>query len=161
MQLQPHFDLIIRNGTVFDGTGAPGRRADLGIVGDKIAAMDDLTNASAAHALDATNRYIAPGFIDIHTHSDETVFLNPKMESKIHQGVTTEVTGNCGGSAAPVYGAARDDLLHDIAPYKDLTLDWETLGQYLERVERTRLSTNYVTFVGQGTLRACVLGHAM
>jgi N-acyl-D-amino-acid deacylase len=161
MQLQPHFDLIIRNGIIFDGTGAPPRRTDLGIVGDKIMVIDDLANASAARVLDATNRYVAPGFIDIHTHSDETVFVNPKMESKIHQGVTTEVTGNCGGSAAPLYGAARDDLLHDIAPYKDLTLDWQTMGEYLDRVERTRLSTNYVTFVGQGTLRACVMGHAM
>ena len=161
MQLQSSFDLIIRGGTIFDGTGAPPRRADLGIVGDKIAAIDDLANASAARTLDATNRYVAPGFIDVHTHSDETVFVNPKMESKIHQGVTTEVTGNCGGSAAPLYGAARDDLLHDIAPYKDLTLDWQTMGEYLDRVERTRLSTNYVTFVGQGTLRACVMGHGM
>ncbi|MBM3130264.1 MAG: D-aminoacylase [Chloroflexi bacterium] len=161
MQTQPHFDLILRNGTVFDGTGAPGRRADLGIVGDQIAVIDDLTNASAAYALDATDRYIAPGFIDIHTHSDETVFIYPKMDSKIHQGVTTEVTGNCGGSAAPLYSAAREDALHDIAQYKDLTLDWQTMGEYLDRVERTRLSTNYVTFVGQGTLRACVMGHAM
>ncbi|MCI0476585.1 MAG: D-aminoacylase, partial [Anaerolineales bacterium] len=95
------------------------------------------------------------------THSDETVFVNPKMESKIHQGVTTEVTGNCGGSAAPLYGAARDDLLHDIAQFENLMLDWQTMGEYLDRVERTRLSTNYVTFVGQGTLRACVMGHAM
>ena len=161
MQSQPHFDLIIRGGMIFDGAGAPARRVDLGIVGDKIAAIDDLANASAARALDATDRYVAPGFIDIHTHSDETVFVNPKMESKIHQGVTTEVTGNCGGSAAPLYGAARDDLLHDIAPFKEITLDWQTMGEYLDRVERTRLSTNYVTFVGQGTLRACVMGHAM
>ncbi len=159
--MQPHFDLIIRNGMIFDGTGSPARRADLGIVGDQIAALDDLTNASAARVLDAANRYVAPGFIDMHTHSDETVLVNPKMESAIHQGVTTQVTGNCGGSAAPLYGAARDDLLHDIAQYKDLTLDWQTMGEYLARVERARLSTNYVTHVGQGTLRACVMGHAM
>ena len=161
MQLQPHLDLILRGGMVFDGTGAPARRADLGIAGDTITAIDDLANASAAHILDATKRYIAPGFIDIHTHSDETVFVNPKMESKIHQGVTTEVTCNCGGSAAPLYAAARADMLHDIAQYKDLMLDWQTMGEYLERIERTRLSTNYVTYVGKGTLRACVMGHAM
>jgi N-acyl-D-amino-acid deacylase len=161
MQLQPSFDLILRGGMIFDGTGAPARRADLGIVGDKIVAIDHLADASAARILDATNRYIAPGFIDIHTHSDETVLINPKMESKIQQGVTTEVTGNCGGSAAPLYGAARDDLLHDIAPYQDLTLDWQTLGEYLARVEQTRLATNYATLVGHGTLRASVMGHAM
>jgi N-acyl-D-amino-acid deacylase len=146
---------------IFDGTGAPARRVDIGIVGDKIAAIDDLSNTSSTRVLDATKRYIAPGFIDMHTHSDQTVLINPKMESKIHQGVTTEVTGNCGESAAPLYGAARDDLLHDIAQYKHLMLDWQTMGEYLERIERTRLSTNYVTYVGQGTLRACVMGHAM
>ena len=161
MQPQPYFDFIVRGGMIFDGTGSPVRRADLGIVGDKIAAMGDLANASAARVLDAANRYITPGFIDVHTHSDETVLINPKMESKIHQGVTTEVTGNCGGSAAPLYGAARDDLWHDIAQFKDLALDWQTMGEYLARVERTHLSSNYVTFVGQGTLRACVMGHAM
>lgn len=161
MQLQPHFDLIIRNGMIFDGTETPPRRADIGITADRIAAIEDLANASAARVIDATNRYVAPGFIDIHTHSDETVFLNPQMASAIHQGVTTQVTGNCGSSAAPLFGAARDDAARHIAQFENLTLDWQTLREYLERVERTRLSTNYVTLVGQGTLRACVLGYAM
>jgi len=157
----PPFDLIIRNGTLLDGTGAPARRADVGISGDTIAAIGDLAHASAARVLDATACYVTPGFIDIHTHSDETIFLNPQMESKIHQGVTTEVTGNCGSSAAPVYGAARDDLLREMARYPDLVFDWYTLDEYLTRVEHTRLSTNYATCVGHGTLRACVMGHAM
>ncbi len=159
--MPPHFDLLIRNGTLLDGTGAPARRADVGIIGDTIAAIDDLAHASAARVLDATRCYVTPGFIDIHTHSDETVFLNPTMASKIHQGVTTEVTGNCGSSAAPVYGVARDDLAREMARYPDLVLDWHTLDEYLTRVERTRLSTNYVTYMGHGTLRACVMGHAM
>jgi len=159
MQIHPHFDLIIRNGTLYDGTGAPAQRADVGIVGDTIAAIGDLTNATTARTLDAMNRYVTPGFIDIHTHSDETVFLNPLMESAIQQGVTTEVTGNCGRSAAPLSGAARETMLRDIAPYENLTLDWQTMDEYLARVERARLATNYVTFVGQGTLRACVLGY--
>ncbi|MCX7838153.1 MAG: D-aminoacylase [Anaerolineae bacterium] len=161
MQLSPHFDLIIRNGTIFDGTGAPARRVDVGIVGDTIAALDDLSRATAARVLDATNRYVTPGFIDIHTHSDETVFLAPTMDSKIHQGVTTEVTGNCGSSVAPMLGAARDDLMREMARYPELVLDWQTLDEYLTRVERTRLSTNYATYVGHGTLRACVMGYAM
>lgn len=159
--MPPHFDLIIRHGTVFDGTGAPARRVDVGIVGDRIAAIDDLTNATAARVLDATNCYVTPGFIDIHAHSDETVFLAPTMDSKVHQGVTTEVTGNCGSSAAPMFGAARDDWAREMARYPNLVLDWHTLDEYLTRVERTRLSTNYATYVGHGTLRACVMGHVM
>ncbi|MBI5034187.1 MAG: D-aminoacylase [Chloroflexi bacterium] len=155
------FDLILRGGTVIDGTGAPARRADVGIVGDKVAAIGDLTSAQAARVIDATHRYITPGFIDVHTHTDETIFINPKMESKIHQGVTTEVSGNCGYSAAPVHGAARDDLLHDLDQYKNITLDWQSMGEYLARIEKMGISTNYVTLVGQGTLRASVMGYAM
>jgi N-acyl-D-amino-acid deacylase len=161
MQLATQFDLILRGGMILDGTGAPAYRADVGIRGDRIAAIGDLAPAIATRTRDATNHFIAPGFIDIHTHTDETIFLNPKMESKIQQGVTTEVTGNCGSSVAPLLGAARASLNNIFETYNNLTLDWTTVGEYLNRVEQTGIATNYVMFVGQGTLRASVMGYAM
>jgi N-acyl-D-amino-acid deacylase len=154
-------DLVLRGGAIFDGTGAPPRPADLGIVDDRIAAVGDLADAQAAQVIDATGRLLAPGFIDIHTHTDETIFLNPRMESKIHQGVTTEVSGNCGDSAAPLFGAAYDHLENSVAEYGNLSLTWHSMGEYLDRVEQMGLSTNYVTFVGYGTLCASVMGYAM
>src|SRR5512135_882992 len=155
------FDLILQGGEILDGTGASPRRADLGIIGDRIAALGDLANAASAQVIDATGRFVAPGFIDVHTHTDETIFLNPRMESKIHQGVTTEVTGNCGDSAAPLFGAAYDSLKKSIAEYGNISLTWNSMGEYLDRVEQMGISTNYVTFVGYGTLRASVMGYAM
>ncbi|MBI5301427.1 MAG: D-aminoacylase [Chloroflexi bacterium] len=159
--MQPNLDLVLRGGTIIDGTGAPMRRADIGIAGNTIVAIGDLAHASAARVLDVTGRYVTPGFIDMHAHTDETIFLNPRMESKIHQGVTTEVTGNCGESAAPLLGSARDEMIRSLEQYDNIQLDWETLDEYLQRVEQTGIATNYVTLVGQGTLRASVMGYAM
>ncbi len=156
-----HLDLLIQNGTLIDGTGAPLRHADLGIVGERIVALGDLAGAQAARTLDATGRYVAPGFIDIHTHTDETIFINPKMESKIQQGVTLEVSGNCGSSVAPLLGAARENLDNIFEARHNIELTWTTVGEYLERVEQTGIATNYLVLVGQGTLRASVMGFAM
>jgi N-acyl-D-amino-acid deacylase len=104
---------------------------------------------------------VTPGFIDIHTHTDETIFINPLVESKIQQGVTTEVGGNCGGSAAPLAGAALEEMQQRVTEYETLKVNWRTMGEYLDRVEQLKISTNYVTFVGHGRLRACVMGYAM
>lgn len=161
MNQNPPFDLILSGGHVLDGSPEPPRRADLGIAGDRIAAIGDLSQAATLRRLDVAGRFVTPGFVDIHTHTDETVFLNPRMESKIHQGVTTEVTGNCGESAAPLLGEAYAHMARDVARYPGLTLTWRTLGEYLDRVQALGLSTNYVTLVGQGTLRASVMGYEM
>ncbi len=155
------FDLIIRNGKVIDGAGSPARRTDIGIRGDRIAELGDLGQAQAEKVIDAAGRMVTPGFIDIHTHSDETLFINPNVESKIHQGVTTEVAGNCGGSAAPVYGAALVELQQRVKEYETIEVAWRSVGEYLDCLERLKLSTNYVTFVGHGRLRACVMGYDM
>jgi N-acyl-D-amino-acid deacylase len=154
-------DLIIRNGQVIDGTGAPARKADVGVSGDKIEEIGDLAHAQAMRTVDAHGHFVTPGFIDIHTHTDETIFITPLVESKIQQGVTTEVGGNCGGSAAPLLGAALEDMQERVKEYETLEVNWRTMGEFLNRVEQLKISTNYVTFVGHGRLRACVMGYAM
>jgi N-acyl-D-amino-acid deacylase len=96
------FDLIVRNGSVLDGTGAPAVRADVGVRGDRIAAVGDLAAASAARIIDVAGAVVCPGFIDAHTHSDTFLLIEPDAPSKLTQGVTTEICGQCGGSGAPV-----------------------------------------------------------
>ena len=104
------FDLVIENGLVVDGTGTPGKRADVGIAGTRIVATGDLKAAETGRRLDATGCIVAPGFIDIHNHSDLVLLADGRAESMIRQGVTTQVTGNCGLTPAPVHDAIRDDL---------------------------------------------------
>ena len=97
------FDLLIRGGSVVDGSGSPPVRADVAVRGDQIevVGLDGvLAGATAATVVDATGRYVTPGYIDIHTHSDRSILLNPRMECKFREGVTTEIGGNCGSAAA-------------------------------------------------------------
>src|SRR5512147_2849524 len=96
------FDTLIANATLVDGTGAPARRADLGVANGKIAAIGDLAGREAARTLDAAGKVIAPGFIDNHQHSDFTPLVNRECESAIRQGITTVVIGNCGHGCAPL-----------------------------------------------------------
>src|SRR5215831_17910145 len=94
-------DLLIRGGHVMDGSGAPGREADVAVLDGRVAAVEPRSARPARRTIDAHGQVVAPGFIDIHTHSDFTLPLNPRAEGKIRQGVTTEVVGNCGFSVAP------------------------------------------------------------
>lgn len=154
-------DAVIQGGQIIDGTGSRAYRADIGIAGDRIALIGRLEGHQALRRIDAAGRYVTPGFIDIHTHSDATVLLAPRMESKVMQGVTLEVTGNCGESAAPLRGEAVGDMARSIAREGELPCDWRDLGGYLAKVEAKGISTNYATLVGHGTLRAGILGYAM
>jgi dihydroorotase/N-acyl-D-amino-acid deacylase len=154
---RPAFDVIISGGRIVDGTGAPWHRGDVGIVGDRIAAMGDLAGATAAARIDATDLVVAPGFIDLLGQSEFNVLVDNRAASKIMMGVTTEVTGE-GTSIAPL----NDRLLADAEPFLKhygVTADWRTLGQYFERLdERTHPAINVATFVGAGGLRAYVIG---
>ena len=98
---EKHFDLIIKNGTIVDGISDKSLKADLGVIGDRIEAMGNLKEEQAKSIIDAKGKVVSPGFIDIHSHTDLELLVNPKAESKIRQGVTTELSGNCGGSAFP------------------------------------------------------------
>lgn len=151
------FDLVIKNGTVVDGISDSPFRADVGIAGEKIAAVGELHAARAKAEIDASGRMVTPGFIDIHTHTGTELLVHPKGESKIRQGVTTELTGNCGGSDFP-----RERKLSAgekrLADKSGLKFDWVDLDGYRASLERKGIGLNHATLVGQGTVRAYVMG---
>ncbi len=149
--------VLIRGGTVIDGTGAPRRRADVAVRDGRIISIGEAGSGSGARTIDATGKIVSPGFIDIHSHSDESVLINSAMESTVHQGVTTVVAGNCGGASAPVMGLAAEELDRDIARY-DLERSWTSFSEYAAAVERSGTAINFSSLVGHGTLRMCVMG---
>jgi N-acyl-D-amino-acid deacylase len=155
-------DILLRGGTVFDGTGAPGRVADVAVHGERIMAIGDDLDADAHRVIDVSGLAVAPGFIDIHTHSDLSALLDPACESKVRQGVTTDVTGNCGSSPFPIssqYRAAHLDMLHRRGiGEKGLDLTWSDVDGYAEVAERRTLGFNLATLVGHNTLRAAGMG---
>jgi N-acyl-D-amino-acid deacylase len=153
---QAGFDLVIRGGEVFDGSGAPARRVDVGIRGDNIAEIGDLAAANATRTVDARGLVVAPGFIDMHSHSDYTLLVDGRALSKVTQGVTTELLGEA-DSAAPATGPVRADREKALADL-ELTLDWTRLSDYFARVERQKVSVNIASTVASGTVRAAVVG---
>jgi N-acyl-D-amino-acid deacylase len=150
------FDVLITNGRVVDGTGAPWYRADVGIVGDRIAAIGQLAGRDAKSRVDASNLVVSPGFIDMLGQSEFNVLVDPRAASKITQGITTEITGE-GSSIAPL----NDALVKAAQPQYDrfkVTLDFRTLDEYFARLQRNRPALNVGTFVGAGGLRSYVVG---
>ncbi len=149
------FDTLIRNGTIIDGTGRPRFTAHLGIARGRIAAIGTLAGAEAARIVDATGLIVAPGFIDMHTHSDVTLLDDPGGESKAHQGVTTEVVGNCAFSPFPAGQAGARGLqaaLGSILP-SQIEWEWTTLDAWANLMERNSVSLNVVPLVGHAALR--------
>jgi len=154
------FDVILRSGNVYDGLGGAPRQADVGLRNGQIADIGDLSGARAARELNAAGLAVAPGFVDIHGHSDPCVLAGPRCESKVHQGVTTELCGMCGYSPAPVSAACREDLRAGaFFPEAEFEWDWLSLGEYLDRVDAARPSMNIVQAVGHTPLRASVMGY--
>ncbi|MEX1169189.1 MAG: D-aminoacylase [Chloroflexota bacterium] len=153
-------DLLLRGGTVIDGTGAPGRRADVGVHGDRIVAVADLSAVDASGVdlvLDVTGLVVAPGFIDPHGHSDGSVLLDGGLASHLHQGFTTQLSGNCGESLAPVTEVGRELIELALRPHQ-LVANWRTYADYLDHVERQALGPNVAFLVGHGTVRGAVVG---
>ena len=133
----------------------------MGVVGDKIEAIGDLKGASAARKVDARGHMVAPGFIDIHSHSDIPLLIDPRVESKVYQGITAEVVGNCGVSAAPMNKAVkayREKYGRGGVP-EDFQYDWSTMKIYMDRVDRQGVAFNVATWVGHGTVRQNVLSY--
>jgi N-acyl-D-amino-acid deacylase len=152
-------DVLIQGGTVIDGTGGPGRRADVAIARDRIEAVDLLPAATAARVIDATGRAVAPGFIDMHSHADFVLPGLPTADSKVHQGFTTVVVGNCGASPAPLTPARRQDVIDATGlALPPLAWDWTTFRSYLDVLTRQRVSINVAPLVGHGTVRLMVMG---
>ena len=148
-------DLIIKNARVIDGTGAPWFRADVGVKSGKIAAIGKLS-CEAAETVDANDLYLSPGFIDVHSHSDSSILDCPLNHSRILQGVTSEIAGNCGMSMAPAADETLD-LLRGYAGW-DKGFSWRGVGSFLDEVGKARASTNFGTLVGHGTIRIAEMG---
>jgi N-acyl-D-aspartate/D-glutamate deacylase len=146
------YDLVIRNGKIVDGTGNPWYHGDLAVKGDKIAALGKVTG-KGKREIDAKGLVVAPGFIDIHSHSDFTILEDGNAQSKIRQGVTTEVLGES-GSPGPYQGK----YIPPKVLVKDQVTRWNTLGEYFDHVERAGVSTNVASFVGLGNIWKCVMG---
>lgn len=179
------FDWILRNATVVDGTGADARRADVGVKGDRIAAIGDLSDAQAAQVLDVSGKTVTPGFIDPHSHADLSVLFQPSMTNYLMQGVTTVVGGNCGHSYAPVgdelYRAAiidsrvqyaanpsyfqmtqllfpKADAVRALKEEYGVDMDWHSFGEYLDRCNAAPMDGNIAPLAGYSAIRGTVMG---
>lgn len=151
------YDLLIQGGMVVDGTGAPPARADVAIQDGRISAIGEINPHPEAPVLAAQDLVVAPGFIDIHSHSDFTLLVDPRAVSSITQGVTLEVVGNCGHGCAPI----KDPDLARMNIYgcqPNHHLDWRTMGDYLARLEAAQPAVNVITLVPNGNLRLAVTG---
>jgi len=150
------FDVIIANGHIVDGTGSPWYTGDVGIRDGRIAAIGKLAGARAKTRIDASGKVVAPGFIDMLGQSEFTILVDPRLPSKIYQGITTEITGE-GTSAAPMMGFARAEAAQTLEHY-GLKADWQSLGEYFARLERQGIGINLASYVGATTLREVVIG---
>ncbi len=152
-------DLILRGGCVIDGTGRPGREAGVAIGQGRILAVGSMDGVNARRVLDVGGLTITPGFIDMHSHSDYSLVVAPAAESRIGQGITTEVVGNCGYSPAPVDPARREATMEWSGSLgQGLDYDWRSLGEFLDRLARLGPATNVLALVGHGAVRVAVMG---
>ena len=150
------YDVLIRGGTVYDGTGAPGRRTDIGLRGDKVTAIGDLSSAQGNLVLDATGLAVAPGFVNMLSWSTDTLIADGRSQGEIRQGVTTEIFGE-GWSMGPVNAAVRRQIEQDqVDIHYDVT--WTTLAEYLGHLEKRGVAPNVASFLGATTVRQYVLG---
>src|SRR5438309_2608401 len=155
-QKPPDFDVIIKGGTVYDGTGAEPKHVDLAIRGDRIAGIGDLKTAKAKTIIDATGLAVAPGFICMLSRSNESLIQDGRSQSEIRQGVTTEVMGE-GESMGPVNDRVREHMLREQADIK-YEIKWNTLAEYLRYLETRGVSCNVASFIGATTIRENVIG---
>jgi N-acyl-D-amino-acid deacylase len=143
LEAATRFDLVIRGGTILDGT---------------IQAIGTISAEQGATTIDAAGKMVSPGFIDIHSHSDWSILRYPTAPSRVHDGITTEVTGNCGSSVAPIWGPARERVAEDLLEDDEIELTWEGVAGYFETMEKLGISVNQALLVGQGSLRRASIG---
>jgi N-acyl-D-amino-acid deacylase len=152
-------DLLIAGGLVYDGTGGPPLRADIGISGGAIRIIGQVRRSRAAAVIEARGLAVSPGFIDVHDHTDVGLLVNPRAESAVRQGVTTLVSGQCGGSPFPLAEREIEEMKRDLADEYGLELDWHDIRGFLARLEKAGVALNYATFVGHGTVRGAAMGY--
>src|SRR5262245_12150020 len=150
------FDVILRGGMVYDGTGKPPRQADVGLRGDKVAAVGDLAKAEAKTVVDVRGLAVAPGFINVLSWSTESLLADGRGQSEIRQGVTTQIMGE-GWSWGPVNEAVRKRMKAEQTDYK-YDIEWDTLDGYLSFLQRKGVSHNVASFLGATTVREYVIG---
>ncbi|MBN1318355.1 MAG: D-aminoacylase [Anaerolineales bacterium] len=154
-------EIVLANGRIIDGCGNPWFRGDLAIDNGRVTTIAQPGKLSGRRILDACDRYIAPGFVDVHTHSDLTLMINRKAESMVRQGVTTEILGNCGLAAAPIIDKQKDQMLHywdRLVEAPELSWSWRTFGEYLEALETGGIAINAGALLGHSTIRGAVMG---
>ncbi|RJQ31633.1 hypothetical protein C4572_02040 [Candidatus Parcubacteria bacterium] len=154
-----NFSLIIKNGLVYDGKGNKPVKTDLGIADDEIKKAGDLSAEAAQNIIDAAGKCVAPGFIDITSHSDThwTIFNNPGQESLISQGITTIIGGNCGSSLAPFLGESSAKEIERWVDSSKININWQTMKEFLAEMENHKLGLNFGTFVGLNTIRRSII----
>jgi N-acyl-D-amino-acid deacylase len=152
-------DLLIRNARIVDGTGNPWFRGDVGVEGDRIVGIGRLSPTGARRTIDAGDAVVAPGFIDLHTHSDFTLPVFPRADAMVHQGVTTQLVGNCGFSPFPVERSRLDMLRAYVAAFDaGIPWSWNDAAGYAAHLEALPLGCNVVLQVGHGAVRVAVMG---
>jgi N-acyl-D-amino-acid deacylase len=154
------YDLLIRGGIVYDGLGNPGIEADVAIRGERIVGIGKRLNANGANRiLEAKGLAVSPGFIDMHTHTGAHLIANPLAESHIRQGITTEISGNCGSSPFPVADSRIPEIEEMLKKQFQVEFSWRDMEGFFHRLEEQGIALNYATFVGHGNIRGKVVGY--
>lgn len=157
------FDILIKNGTVIDGSGEAMREFDIGIKGDKIVEIGEFHNERGEIEIDAKGKIVCPGFIDVNNHSDTywQMFLEPGLESLAYQGITTIIGGNCGSSLAPLVSSKNIESIQKWVDLSKVNVDWLSMQEFFDFLEKKGLTLNFGTLSGHGTIRRGFLGDEM
>lgn len=152
------FDVVIKDGLLYDGIGNKAFVADIGLSGDMIKEIGKISSSKGKTVIEAKDLSISPGFIDSHDHTDVGLLVNPKGESAVRQGITTLVSGNCGSSPFPVAEETYEESKTNLKELYEIDLNWMDIKGFFSRLEERRFAPNYSSFVGQGTIRGAAMG---
>lgn len=153
-----NYDLLIKNGFIYDGQGGAPFKADIAISNNSIITIGKIGNSRAKTVISADNLAVSPGFIDVHDHSDISLIVNPKAESVIRQGITTLISGNCGYSPFPIAPEIIEEEKETAKRSYDLDLNWNDMAGFFSRLEEKGIALNYATLVGHGSIRGAAMG---